>query len=82
MHLAIRDSAVRYLGDVTASQPSWLGMIAIGAALKRSSKDESLSRKIHNRSALEILVLAMEKPLSQMALLKIRLGTNATMEPF
>jgi hypothetical protein len=78
MHLAIHDSAVRYLGDVTASQPSWLEMIAIGAALKRSSKDESLSRKIHNRSALEILVLAMEKPLPQMALLTIRLrGNNA-----
>jgi hypothetical protein len=72
MHLAIRDSAVRYLGDVTASQPSWLGIIAIGAALKRSSKDESLSRKIHNRSALEISVLAMEKPLSQMEPLTAR----------
>jgi hypothetical protein len=81
MHLAIGDSAVRYRRDVTASHPSWLGMIAIGAALKRSSKDESLSRKIHNRSAPEILVLAMEKPLSQMALLTIRpRGKNATME--
>ena len=35
-------------------------MIAIGAALKRSSSDASLSRKIHNKSVLEILVLATE----------------------
>jgi hypothetical protein len=53
-----------------ASHPSSLGMIAIGAVLKRSLKDESLSRKIHNRSVLEISLLATEKPLSQMAPLK------------
>jgi hypothetical protein len=53
-----------------ASHPSSLGTIAIGATLKRSSKDESLSRKIHNRSVLEISLLATEKPLSQMAPLK------------
>ena len=42
-----------------ASHPSLLGMIAIGAVLKRSLVAESLSRKIHNRSALEILFLTM-----------------------
>jgi hypothetical protein len=73
MHWAICGWAFRYRRDVMASHPSSLGMIAIGATLKRSLIIESLSRKIHNRSALAILVLTMAKPLAQKAQLTIRL---------
>jgi hypothetical protein len=67
MHWATCGWAARNRRDVMASHPSSLGMIAIGAVLNRSLTDESLSRKIHNRSALAILILTIAKTFLQIA---------------
>jgi hypothetical protein len=79
MHWEICGWAFRIRRDVIASHPSSLGMIAIGAVLKRSLMDESLSRKIHNRSALAILILTM-KNLLQKVQLTIRLNRKRNSE--